>query len=138
MTLKLFWRCALFLFCALSLIPLSGCATLSDAPSQIINMPKGKKIYYFHSGDSVWVIYPVPVENGMFSGIIVDPASVADNKLREINIYAAPPSAIRIEDHTLTCPMENIGKVENYKIKTGTIITSIGVVLLLFTVPIFL
>ena len=138
MTFKLFRRYAFFIVFILSFITVTGCATLIDTPSQVTNMPKGKKIYSFHSGDSVWVVFPVPAENGMFSGIIVDPASVVNNKLRKINIYAGPPSAIRVENHTLTCPMVNIWKVENFKIRPATIITSIGVVLLLFSVPIFL
>ncbi len=138
MTFKLFRRYAFFIVFILSLITVTGCATLIDTPSQVTNMPKGKKIYSFHSGDSVWVVLPVPAENGMFSGIIVDPASVVNNKLRKINIYAGPPSAIRVENHTLSCPMVNIWKVENFKIRPATIITSIGVVLLLFSVPIFL
>lgn len=138
MTFELLRRYAFILVFILSLITATGCATLFGTPSQVNDMPKGKKIYNFHSGDSAWVVFPVPAENGMFSGLIVDRASVADNKLREINIYAWPPSAIRIEDNTLICPMVNIVKVENFKIKPVTIITSVGVVLLLFAVPIFL
>ena len=134
-----FRRSGSLLFFILSVIVLTSCATLHNIPSsQLTFMPRGKNIYYFHSEDSVVLVYPVPAENGLFSGIIVDSPSIQNNKLREIHIYAGPSSAIKIENHKLTCPVENIGKVENHRIKAGTIISSIGALLLLFTVPIFL
>jgi hypothetical protein len=124
------------------IIPAFGfhsCAeTKNITASGTAEMPERKEIYYFHSEDSVWLVYPVTGENGVFTGVIVDPDFVAKNKLKDIHIYAASPSAIKISNQTLTCPMENISKIDNFKLKQGMVITSIGVLLLLFSLPIFL
>ncbi len=118
---------------------LTGCVTRKNVPpSEVTKMPERKNIYYFHSGDSVWMVYPVPGQNGLFTGIVVDNDHIRANKPRQVHIYAAPPSVIKIEGQTITCPMENIGKVESQKVNVGMIISSIGVVLLLFTLPVFL
>jgi hypothetical protein len=118
---------------------LTGCVTRKNIPpSEMVKIPERKNIYYFHSGDSIWMVYPVPGENGIFSGIIVDNDHIKTNKLRQVHIYAGPPSAIKIGNQTLSCPMENIGKVERHKVNAGMIISSAGVVLLLFTLPVFL
>ncbi len=118
---------------------LTSCVTRKNIPtSEMAKMPERKTIYYFHSGDSIWMVYPVTGENGMFSAIIVDNDHIKTNKLRQVHIYAGPPSALKIGNQTLSCPMENIGKVENQKVNAGMIISSVGVVLLLFTLPVFL
>ncbi len=124
------------------IIPALGfhsCAgTKKITASGTAEMPERKEIYYFHSEDSVWLVFPVAGENGVFTGVIVDPDFVTKNKLKEIHIYAEPPSAVKISNQTLTCPMENISKIDNFKLKPGMVITSIGVLLLLFSLPVFL
>lgn len=118
---------------------LTGCVTQkSIPPSEVSKKPERKNVYYFHSEDSVWIVYPVSGQNGLFTGLIVNPAQVRTNRLKSIHIYASPPSAIKIENQTLTCLMENIVKVENLKVNAGMIIASAGVVLLLFALPLFL
>jgi len=118
---------------------LISCVTRKNIPpSELTKMPEGKNIYYFHSGDSIWIVYPVSGENGMFSCIIVDNDHIKTNRLRQVHIYAAPPSAVKTGNKTISCPMENIGKVENQKINAGMVISSVGVVLLLFIIPVFL
>lgn len=129
----------LFLIVIIPAFGFHSCAgTGNITASGTTEMPERKEIYYFHSQDSVWLVYPVTGENGMFTGVIVDPDFVTQNKLKEIHIYAGPPSAIKISNQTLTCPMDNISKIDNFKIKPGMIITSIGVLLLLFSIPLFL
>jgi hypothetical protein len=59
-------------------------------------------------------------------------------KSRQVHIYAEPLSAVKIENGKLTVPMGNIIKVENYKINAGMIIASVGIVGLLFLLPVFL
>lgn len=118
---------------------LTSCVTRKNVlPSEVTKMPEKKNIYYFHSGDSIWMVYPVPGQKGLFTGIIVDNDHIKTNKLRQVHIYAGPPSAVKVGNQTLSCPMENIGKVERHKVNAGMIISSLGVVLLLFTLPVFL
>jgi hypothetical protein len=129
----------LILVCALLVSILTGCFSLKNVPTnQVTKMPERKDVYYFHSDDSVWIVYPIPAPNGQFTGIIIDPDNINNNRLRQVHIYAGPLSAIKIENQKLSVPMENIGKVENYKINAGMIISSIGIVLLLFLIPSFL
>lgn len=128
---------AVFLF-----IPAAGfnaCVSVKNVPaSKVADIPAKKVIYYFHTGDSIWIVYPVRGDKGTFTGMLVEPGNIPKNRLRGTHIYAGPPSSIKIENGILTCPFENIGKVENYKVKAGTIISTTGVVLLLFLIPVFL
>lgn len=101
-------------------------------------MPEGKRVFFFHTADTVRIVYPVTGENGQFSAIVVRSENIPYTRLREVHIYAGPPSAIKVDGDKLICPMENIAKVENYRISAGTIISAVGVLLLLFTLPIYL
>lgn len=74
----------------------------------------------------------------MFTATIVEPENVTNNILRQIHIYASPATAIKIDKQILTCPMDNIVKVENYKINPFMVIGAAGVLGLLFLVPVFL
>jgi len=116
-----------------------SCVTARNvSPSEITREPGRKVICYFHCEDSLWNLYPVRGERGYFTGILVSPDNIPKNRLRGTHIYAGPRAVIKIENDRLTCPLENIDRVENYKVRAGTIISSIGVVLLLFLVPTFL
>ena len=116
-----------------------SCITARNVSTSEITKTPGKKvIYYFHCDDSLWNVYPVRGERGYFTGILVSSDNILKNPLRGTHIYAGPRSSIKIENDRLTCPLENIERVENYKIRAGTIIASAGVVLLLFLVPAFL
>lgn len=121
------------------LVILTGCFSIKNLPaSKISSMPMGKRVFFFHTADTVRIVYPVTGDNGQFSAIIVGSENIPYTRLREVHIYAGPPSAIKIEGDKLSCPMENIAKVENYRMSAGTIISAIGVLLLLFTLPIYL
>ena len=125
------------------LIPLlvlfTGCLSLKKIPaSKISSIPQGKRVFFFHTADTVRIVYPVTGENGQFAAIVVRKENMTDTRLRQVHIYAGPPSAIKIEGDKLICPIGNIAKVENYRISAGTIIGAAGILLLLFTLPIYL
>jgi hypothetical protein len=103
---------------------------------KIIQTPSWKNLYYFHAEDSTWIVKPVPAAGNQFAGIIYKPEVVKKN--RQVHIYAAPLSAVKTGNGQLSVPMENIVKVENYRINTGTVIASVGAVALLFLLPVIL
>ena len=118
-------------------IALVSCVSVKEVPpGQISRIPGWKNLYYFHSEDSTWIVKPVPSAGNQFAGIVFKPEEI--RKSRRVHIYATPLSSVKIENDRLSVPMENITKVENYKINAGTIITWVGVVTLLFLVPVFL
>jgi len=121
------------------LMVLTGCLSIKNLPaSKISSMPQGKRVFFFHTADTVRIVYPVTGENDQFTAIVVRKENMPDTRLREVHIFAGSPSAIKIEGDKLICPMENITKVENYRISAGTIISATVILLLLFTVPIYL
>jgi len=133
----LFQKYILSLFLIITLFALYSCVSVKDVPpGQISRIPGWKNLYYFHSEDSTWIVKPVPSAGNQFAGIVFNPEEIRKN--RQVHIYAAPLSSIKIENDRLSVPMENITKVENYKISAGTIITWVGVVTLLFLIPVFL
>lgn len=119
----------------LSVLILSGCAGSRELPSSHSSSKPGwKNLYFFHCGDSTWIVKPVPSTGNKFSGVIFKPEEV--KKSRNIHIYAEKYSEITISQKILSCPMENIVRVDNLKINAGIIITSASVVLLLFLLPV--
>ncbi len=114
-----------------------GCSTVKELPpGQIYSIPSWKNLYYFHSEDSIWIVKPVPAAGNMFSALVFKPEVI--KKHRQVHIYAEPLSSVKIKDGILSVPMTNIVKVENYKIRAGTVIASVAVVLLLFLIPVYL
>jgi len=69
----------------------------------------------------------------MFSGEIYKSDEVKKN--RQAHIYADPLSSVKINQGIISVPMENIVKVENYKIRPVVVVTAVGVVVLLFLIP---
>ena len=111
-----------------------GCRIQKNIPPEKISkIPNWKNLYYFHAGDSNWIVKPVPTAGNKFSGIIYKPDEVKKN--RQVHIYADPLSAVIFEQGRISVPVENIVKVENYKIRPGIIILAAGVVVLLFLIP---
>jgi hypothetical protein len=122
---------------ASALIILTGCVSAKNIPPGEMNsIPGWKDLYYFHAGDSTWIVHPVPVTGNYFSGNIFRPEEIRKN--RQVHIYAEPLSSVTIAQGQLTVPMENIVKVENYRISAAAILLSAGVAGLLFLVPVFL
>jgi hypothetical protein len=113
---------------------LISCVTTKNiSPGQISKVPGWKNLYYFHAGDSTWIVKPVTEAGNQFTGLIYSAEAV--KKSRQVHIYAEPLSAVKRVNGKLTVPLGNIVKVENYKINAGMVIASIGVVLLLFLLP---
>jgi hypothetical protein len=113
---------------------ISGCsASRSGSAEELSTSPNWKNLYYFHSGDSTWIVRPVTEAGNHFTGIIYKPEVV--KKSRQVRIYAEPLSAVKVENGRLTVPMENIVKVENHRIGPGVIIGSVGLLGLLFLLP---
>ncbi len=119
---------------AASLLVIPGCsASKSSAVGDLSSAPNWKNLYFFHSGDSTWIVKPVTEAGNHFAGIIYKPEVV--KKSRQVRIYAEPLSEVKIQNGRLTVPMENIVKVENHRIGPGVIIGSIGLLGLLFLIP---
>lgn len=134
MLTKLQLKLSTIIFCIIPLLTLYSCVTAKDVPpGQISHVPSWKNLYYFHAEDSTWIVKPVTEAGNRFSGLIYSPEVI--KKSRQVHIYAAPLSAVKIGNGKLTVPMENIVKVENYKINAGMVMASVGVVVLLFLIP---
>jgi len=134
---KILLKSAAILFSIILLLALISCRTSRNTSSgQLSSVPNWKNLYLFYSGDSTWIVKPVTEAGNHFTGLIYNPEEV--RKSRQVRIYAEPLSAVQIENGKLTVPMENIVKVENHKINPGIIIASVGVVVLLFLIPIVL
>jgi hypothetical protein len=134
---KLFRRPGTILFFILPIFTLLSCVTSKEIPpGQISKVPNWKNLYYFHAGDSTWIVKPVTEAGNQFTGLIYNPEVI--KKSRQVHIYAEPFSAVKIENGKLAVPMVNIVKVENYKINAGMIIASVGVLALLFFLPVIL
>jgi hypothetical protein len=126
-----------FVFGILLISIFTSCVTSKNVPpGQMSKIPSWKNLYYFHAGDSTWIVKPVAVAGNQFAGIIYKPELI--KKQRQVHIYAEPLSAVRIENNQLSIPMDKITKVENYRINAGMIIGSIGFVALLFLIPVLL
>lgn len=126
---KLLHKPLILFLIILPVISLFSCAS----SGQLSRVPNWKNLYFFHSGDSTWIVNPVTEAGNQFTGMIYNPEVV--RKSRQVHIYAEPLYAVHIQNGTLTVPMENIVKVENHKIGPGIILASIGVVVLLFLIP---
>jgi|GEM_PF-1319441 hypothetical protein len=134
MTDKLFLKSCSLLFHIILITSLISCASQKNASQEKISKtPSWKNLYYFHAEDSTWLVKPVPTAGNQFSGIIYKPEGVKKN--RQAQIYAYPLSAVKIEQGKISVPMENIVKVENYKIKPITIVAVVSMVVLLFLIP---
>jgi hypothetical protein len=121
----------------LSTYSLVSCvSTKRIPPQQISKTPSWKNLYYFHAEDSTWIVKPVTAAGNQFAGIIYKPEVIKKN--RQVHIYVYPLSSVKIGNGQLFVPMENIVKVENFKINAGTIIVSVCAVALLFLIPVFL
>lgn len=135
MLVKLFQKSSTILFCIIPLFTYISCVTSKDKPpGQISKVPNWKNLYYFHAEDSTWIVKPVTEAGNQFTGLIYNPEVI--KKSRQVHIYAEPLSAVKIENGKLTVPMGNIVKVENYKINAGMVIASVGVLVLLFLLPV--
>jgi hypothetical protein len=134
MLIKFLKKSSTILFCLLPLFALFSCVSSKDLPSgQISRTPNWKNLYYFHAGDSSWIVKPVTEAGNQFTGLIYSPEVI--KKSRQVHIYAEPFSAVKIANGKLTVPMENIVRVENSRINPGMIIASVGLVVLLFLLP---
>lgn len=136
MTTQLFRKSGTY-FYILLLCTLFSCMTAKNVPpGEISKTPGWKNLYYFHAGDSTWIVKPVPTTGNQFAGIIYKPDII--KKSRQVHIYAEPLSEVKIENGQLSVPMDKIIKVENHRISAGMIIGSIGLVGLLFLIPVLL
>ena len=128
---------ALFLICFLLELMLTGCSSQRNIPAgDRVKTPGWKNLYYFHAGDSTWIVKPIPATGNHFSGVIFRPDEIT--KHSQVRIYADPLSAVKIEEGVLSVPMENIVQVDNFRISAGMVITIAAVLALLFLVPVYL
>jgi len=135
--IKMLLKCAVILFSIIPIFALNSCsASRNNTPGQISRTPNWKNLYYFHAGDSTWIVKPVTEAGNRFTGLIYNPEVI--KKSRQVHIYAEPLSSVKIANGKLTVPMDNIVRVENSRINPGMIIASVGLVALLFLIPTFL
>lgn len=121
----------------LILLIVCSCSPVRELPSGTANQPSNwKNLYVFHSGDSTWIVKPLPARGNQFSGLVYRPESV--RKHSKVSIYAEPLSSVTLKDGKISVPMENIVRVENFRITPGIVILSAGVLALLFLVPVYL
>jgi hypothetical protein len=128
-----FLRLFSYLFYTIITISFISCASHKNVSEQISRTPSWKNLYFFHAGDSTWIVKPIPAAGNMFSGEIYKSDEVKKN--RQAHIYADPLSSVKINQGIISVPMENIVKVENYKIRPVVVVTAVGVVVLLFLIP---
>jgi hypothetical protein len=127
----------LVLILSIILIITFSCSTAKEVPKSGTNVTASwKNLYVFHAGDSTWIVKPVPARGNQFSGQIFSPETV--RKHGNVQIYAEPLSSVTIRDGKIYVPMENIVKVENFRISSVMVILSAGVLALLFLVPVYL
>ncbi len=132
--LKMLLKSTVILFSIIPILAFISCSASRDNSSgQISRAPNWKNLYYFHAGDSTWIVKPVTEAGNQFTGLIYNPEVI--KKSRQVHIYAEPLSAVRIVNGKLSVPMENIVRVENSRINPGMIIASVGLVALLFLIP---
>jgi hypothetical protein len=137
MLIKLFQKSSTILIFIIQIFGFVSCVTSKEIPpGQISKVPNWKNLYYFHAGDSTWIVKPVTEAGNQFTGIIFNPEVI--RKSRQVHIYAEPLSAVKTGNGKLAVPMVNIVKVENYKVSAGMIIASAGVLALLFFLPVIL
>lgn len=130
-------RSLVFVLGIILLCTFSGCVTSRKIPPEKISkVPSWKNLYFFHANDSIWIVKPITEAGNQFTGLIYSPEVI--KKSRQVHIYAEPLSAVRIGNGKLAVPLENIVKVENYKISVGMVIASVGIVVLLFLLPVIL
>jgi len=128
------YKILIMIILAAAVAGISGCsASRAGTAGDLSSSPSWKNLYYFHSGDSIWIVRPVTEAGSHFAGIIYEPEAI--QKSRQVRIYAEPLSAVKIENGRLSVPMENIVKVENHRIGPGVIIGSISLLGLLFLLP---
>ncbi|HBC78331.1 MAG TPA: hypothetical protein DEO60_07890 [Bacteroidales bacterium] len=137
MLLKFLLKSIIILFCILSILTLFGCVSSKGfAPGQKTGAPNWKNLYFFHAGDSTWIVKPVTETGNRFTGLIYNPEVI--KKSRQVHIYAEPLSFVTISNGKLSVPMENIVRVENSRINPGMIVASVCLVGLLFLIPMVL
>ncbi|MGB8490440.1 MAG: hypothetical protein WCE64_05230 [Bacteroidales bacterium] len=130
-------RGAIVLLLSIMTLAAGSCISSKHIPaSRLSKIPDRKNLYYFHCDDSTWIVRPVPSAGNIFAGIIFKPAQI--KKSRNVSIYASPLSDVKINDGVLTIPMQDIYKVENFRISAGMILGAVGVVTFLFLIPVFL
>jgi hypothetical protein len=134
---KYYQRSGLIFFFFTLIFTLISCVTSKDLPpGQMSKVPGWKNLYHFHAEDSTWIVKPITEAGNQFTGLIYRPEVI--KKSRQVHIYAEPLSAVKTGNGKLTVPMENIVKVENYKINAGSVIAAVGIIGLLFLLPVFL
>lgn len=134
MTKNQFRRTFSFLLYIIITCAFPGCASQKNSSlKQISKIPDWKNLYYFHSGDSTWIVKPVPAAGNLFTGEIYHPDEVKNS--RQAHIYADPLSSVKIGQGKISVPMGNIVRVDNFKIKPVVIVAAAGVLLLLFLIP---
>jgi hypothetical protein len=121
----------------LSFCFVTGCAGQKKRLASDPSKPSiSRNLYYIHSGDSTWIIKPVPSAGNNFSGLIYNREQV--KKTRHAHIYADPLSAVKTDNGVLSVPMDNIVRVDNFRISAGMVITVAVILGLIFLVPVYL
>lgn len=100
------------LIIAAILSTLSGCYTIKTiSPYNLNEISPKRGIMNVHADDSLWVINNYQVKSRVLSGTIYT-SSIKVSKSSVIDIYVAPPEAVRVEGDQLSVSTDNIGKAD--------------------------
>lgn len=90
---------------------MTGCYTLTNVTSTSI--PAKMEAMIVHADESSWTVVNYSIADSIMTAQI-SPDTLKIKRGKTVHIYAAPVSAVKVEDTTLTVPLINIGKADYY------------------------
>ncbi|MDM8002092.1 MAG: hypothetical protein QUS66_04155, partial [Bacteroidota bacterium] len=85
--------------------------TLTNVTSTSI--PAKMEAMIVHADESSWTVVNYSIADSIMTAQI-SPDTLKIKRGKTVHIYAAPVSAVKVEDTTLTVPLINIGKADYY------------------------
>jgi len=108
LSLRKAFRTVMFLMTSLVM---TGCYTLTNVTTTSI--PAKVETMIVHADENTWTVVNYSFTDSLLTAQIGHD-TLKVRKGKTVHIYAAPVSAVRVEDTTLTVPLINIGKAEYY------------------------
>ncbi len=108
LSLRKAFRTVMFL---MTCFVMTGCYTLTNVTTTTI--PAKMEAMIVHADESQWTVVNYSFTDNLLTAQIGHD-TLKVRKGKTVHIYAAPVSAVRVEDTTLTVPLINIGKADYY------------------------
>ncbi len=108
LSLRKAFRTVMFLMTSLVM---TGCYTLTNVTTTSI--PAKVETMIVHADEKTWTVVNYSFTDNLLTAQIGHD-TLKVRKGKTVHIYAAPVSAVRVEDTTLTVPLINIGKADYY------------------------